>query len=256
MLALPQSKIVVFHGFMGVGADFEPFVDACGLEIDIEAPDLIGHGSFQCDDPVEYSLDAQLQYWSVRIPKGSVLIGYSMGGRLALQFACRYPDHLSGLVLIGATPGIEDPDERARRQKWDAAQADRICELGIEGFYNEWQRLPIIATQERIDPDIRSKMTANRLNQTIEGLSNSMLQFGTGTMPDCWDALPTLSLPILLMVGEEDAKYRGIASWMMGRFPGDSAESAIISNAGHCAHLESMSESSHVLKQWLKRHFS
>ena len=255
MLALPQSKIVVFHGFMGVGADFEPFVDACGLEIDIEAPDLIGHGSFQCDDPAEYSLDAQLEYWSVRIPKGSVLIGYSMGGRLALHFACRYPEHLSGLVLIGSTPGIEDPDEKVSRQKWDASQADRIRELGIEGFYNEWQRLPIISTQQRVDPDIRSRMKANRLAQNIEGLANSMIQFGTGTMPDCWDTLPTLALPILLMVGEEDAKYRRIASRMMVRLPEDSVDCAIISGTGHCAHLESMSESSRVLKQWLKRHF-
>ena len=74
MLALPQSKIVAFHGFMGVGADFEPFVDACGLDIDIEAPDLIGHASFQRDDPAEYSLDVQLEYWFGRIPKGSLLI--------------------------------------------------------------------------------------------------------------------------------------------------------------------------------------
>ena len=251
-MALPS--IFAFHGFMGVGEDFEPFADACGL--DFETPDLIGHGSFQCDDPMHYSLDAQLEYWFGRIPEGSILIGYSMGGRLALQFACRYPDLLSGLVLIGTTPGIADLDERKIRQKWDGSQVDRIRELGVEGFYNEWQRLPIIATQQRIDPDIQTKMKANRLAQSIEGLATSMTHFGTGTMPDCWDALPNLTVPTLLMVGDEDAKYRGLASQMMDRLSKDSVEYAVISCGGHCAHLESMSESAHVLKQWLKRHFS
>ena len=105
---------------MGVGEDFEPFEKACGVHF--ETPDLVGHGTFQCDDPTQYSLDAQLEYWFARIPKGSILIGYSMGGRLALQFACRYPQHLSGLVLIGSTPGIADPDERLKRQKWDGSR--------------------------------------------------------------------------------------------------------------------------------------
>ena len=179
-----------------------------------------------------------------------------MGGRLALQFACRYPEHLSGLVLIGATPGIEDLDERVKRQKWDGSQVDRIRELGVEGFYNEWQRLPIIATQQRIDLAIQTKMKANRLTQSIEGLANSMTHFGTGTMPDCWDALPNLTVPTLLMVGEEDAKYRGLASQMIERLSEERTEYVVISGVGHCVHLESMSESSRVLKQWLKRHFS
>ena len=251
-MVLPS--IVAFHGFMGVGEDFDPFEKSCGLHF--ETPDLIGHGSFQCDDPTQYSLDAQLEYWFARIPEGCILIGYSMGGRLALQFACRYPQHLSGLVLIGSTPGIADSDERLKRQKWDTSQVDRVRELGVEGFCNEWQQLPIIATQRRIQTGIRRKMKANRLAQSIEGLANSMTHFGTGTMPDCWDALPNVRCPTLLMVGEEDAKYRGLANQMMERLSEEHTEHAVISDGGHCAHLESMSESSCMLKQWLKTHFS
>ena len=243
-------SIVAFHGFMGVGADFEPFVNACGL--DITAPDLIGHGTFQCADGAQYSLDAQLEYWIGRIPKGSILIGYSMGGRLALQFAGRYPEHLSGLVLIGSTPGISDPDQRVNRQKWDKAQAGRIRTLGVEGFYNEWQKLPIIATQQRIESNIGHQMKIRRLAQSIEGLSNSMTHFGTGTMPDCWDELPNLKSPILLMVGEEDSKYRALARQMMTRFPDGLAEYEVILGAGHCAHLEAIQESATVLKRWLQ----
>ena len=77
-LSLAEPSIVAFHGFMGVGEDFEPLQ----MLVVFETPDLIGHGSFQCDDPTQYSLDVQLEYWFGRIPKGNVLIGYSMGGRL------------------------------------------------------------------------------------------------------------------------------------------------------------------------------
>ena len=65
-----------------------------------------------------------------------------------------------------------------------------------------------------------------------------MTHFGTGTMPDCWDALPNLTVPTLLMVGEADPKYRGIASQMMDRLSEDSVEYAVISGVGHCAHVE------------------
>ena len=122
--------------------------------------------------------------------------GWAFGAPLA----CRYPDHLSGLSTHWCLQRIEDLDERVKRQKWDGSQVDRIRELGVEGFYNEWQRLPIIATQQRIDLAIQTKMKANRLTQSIEGLANSMTHFGTGTMPDCWDALPNLTVPTLLMV--------------------------------------------------------
>ena len=194
---MSDKSMVAFHGFMGVGADFTPFTAACGL--DIQAPDLIGHGAFQCTEPSQYSLDSQLAYWSERIPKGSVLIGYSMGGRLALQFACHYPKHLSGLVLIGATPGLQDDTARINRQKWDHETAERIRELGVERFYNEWQKMPIIATQQQIENDIKLDMRAHRLAQSVEGLANSITYFGTGTMPDCWGTLSSLKLPTLLM---------------------------------------------------------
>ena len=251
---MSTKYIVAFHGFMGVGSDFTPFATACGL--DIQAPDLIGHGAFQCTDSNQYRLDSQLAYWSDRIPKGSVLIGYSMGGRLALQFACRYPEHLSGLVLIGATPGLQDDTARSNRQTWDHKTAERIRQLGVERFYNEWQKMPIIETQKQIENDIKIDMRAHRLAQSVEGLANSMTHFGTGTMPSCWDALSDLTLPTLLMVGENDVKYLDIARQMLARLPEETAECAIILGSGHCAHLEQISQSAGVLKKWLKSRFS
>ena len=83
-----------------------------------------------------------------------------------------------------------------------------------------------------------------------------MTYFGTGTMPDCWDALSALKLPTLLMVGENDVKYRDITRQMLARLPEETVDCAIILGSGHCAHLEQISESAVVLKKWLKSRFS
>ena len=241
--------MVAFHGFMGVGVDFTPLAERLGMSM--YAPDLIGHGTFQSDNPLDYTLERQLSYWAERLPDRFTLVGYSMGGRLALQFALRYPKRLKRLVLIGATPGILEPVERSNRGFWDRSQAERIRELGIEGFYNEWQELPIIATQEGIAPDIRTTMKQNRLAQSIEGLANSMIHFGTGTMPSCWDLLPTLSVPTVLMVGTLDIKYRDIATRMLEYIPAGVATCVLVSNVGHCAHLEGLTEATEHLREWL-----
>ena len=124
--------MVAFHGFMGVGADFNPLADRLGMSM--YTPDLIGHGAFQSGNPLDYTLETQLSYWAASLPNRFTLIGYSMGGRLALQFALRYPERLSGLVLIGATPGIVDPKERAKRVLWDRKQAQSIRTLGVKRF--------------------------------------------------------------------------------------------------------------------------
>ena len=80
--------IVALHGFMGSGEDFSPLREC--LSIPLKAPDLVGHGSHLSTNPKDFELEQQLLYWSTRIPQGAVLLGYSMGGRLALQFALQY----------------------------------------------------------------------------------------------------------------------------------------------------------------------
>ena len=244
-----MSQIVAFHGFMGVGSDFTPLAERLGVSI--YAPDLIGHGVFQSDNPLGYTLETQLLYWAERLPNRFTLVGYSMGGRLALQFALRYPERVERLVLIGATPGIVDPIDRSKRVMWDRDQAELIRTLGVKLFYEKWQQLPIIATQGAIEPTIREVMTANRLTQSVEGLALSMEQFGTGAMPHCWDLLQTLSVPTLLMVGESDVKYRQITQSMMQRMPVDMAEHVMVSNVGHCAHLEGIDRATVHLHKWL-----
>lgn len=239
--------IVAFHGFMGSGADFNPLADRLGVEF--EAPDLIGHGTNHSRNPIDYNSNVQVDYWIQRIPKGSILLGYSMGGRLALQLATRYPTHFSGLIVIGGTPGLRERDERTKRVQWDASQAHRLLQDGIVRFVEYWQELPIISTQANISNDIRGPMIDRRVQQDPAMLALSMQHFGTGSMPSCWEGLECLTMPTLLMVGAQDSKYQQIANEMMRSLP--SAHLSIVPNAGHCAHLENVDWSVHEIQSFI-----
>lgn len=241
--------MVAFHGFMGCGADFDPM--ASRLSIEFQSPDLIGHGTHCSMNPVDYNTTAQVDYWIERIPKGSILIGYSMGGRLALQLATRYPTYFSGLIVIGGTPGLKEREERNRRVQWDAQQALRLRQDGMAIFVDYWQQLPIISTQENIPTEIRKPMMERRLQQDPAMLALSMQHFGTGTMPNCWGELEHLTMPTLLMVGEHDPKYQRIANEMMRYLP--SAQLSIVPNAGHCAYLENIDWSVNVIQSFMSK---
>ncbi len=240
--------IHALHGFMGSGRDYSllaPF-----LKNRLVAWDLIGHGD--SDAPLEtefYTLEGQLEFLRDTLPKKSVLMGYSMGGRLALQFACRYPEHLCGVIVIGGTAGIVENHDRESRKGWDHWMASRLEEIGMKSFLEKWNSLPIIQSQEKIEPSHRSEMLETRKNQSERGLSNSLRHFGSGTMPDCWSKLPKMKLPVLLIVGEQDSKYKEIALQMLNLI--DHSSMGVIPSAGHCAHLENPEACSILIKKWI-----
>ena len=241
--------LFALHGFMGSGADFDPL--RLRLSIPFTAPDLVGHGEHATFDTQCYTTASQVEYWIERIPKGSVLMGYSMGGRLALQLAVSYPEHFAALIVIGGTPGIEDVKLRHERSQWDLQQAQRLVTEGTRTFYEYWRTLPIIASQSSIPQKVFEPMVHRRLNQDPTMLGLSMIHFGTGTMPNCWSKLKLLTMPILLVVGESDQKYRLIAESMLTTLP--NGKISIIQRAGHCAHLENIAHSCTEIQRFLRQ---
>jgi 2-succinyl-6-hydroxy-2,4-cyclohexadiene-1-carboxylate synthase len=230
------APILALHGFTGSGADFSPF--ARELSRPVLAPDLPGHGRAGCPPPHGCSL------LRVARPLGrladrcgaSVLLGYSMGGRHALALAARRPERFDAVILIGTSPGLQDPGARAARRSWDEDWARRAEHRNIEAFSGSWNLLPIIASQARIEPAAYDAMQARRKRNRTRGLAASLRGAGTGSMEPLWAALPTLTAPTLLVVGEEDVRYRETAAAMAERLP--NAQIAIVPDAGHAAHLE------------------
>jgi 2-succinyl-6-hydroxy-2,4-cyclohexadiene-1-carboxylate synthase len=218
--------LVLLHGFTQTRQSWRRTVQALQGRYRAIAPDLPGHGQ---SGRRTASFAATTAY--VRALEPQILVGYSMGGRIALHAA--FTVKPQRLILVGASPGLQDAGERAQRKQQDDALADRIEQIGIEAFAIEWGSQPLFEGQpERV----RSAAYADRLRNTPHGLAAALRGLGTGVMDPLWDRLPELDLPVTLIAGERDEKFRAIAERMRERLP--QADLTIVPGAGHAAQLE------------------
>jgi len=233
--------LLLLHGFSG---SLHAWDDVCPLLADdatLVRVDLLGHGrSSAPTDPRRYAFEPTMADLSrlldrLGYPQAHVL-GYSMGGRLALGLAVRAPERVRTLILESASPGLDEAAERARRRLSDAALAERIERLGIDAFVAEWEALPLLQLGEHVAPDVRARQHAQRLANTPIGLANSLRGVGTGQQPSLWSALPRLARPVCLIAGQRDRRYCATAERMHARLP--RATLAIVPQAGHTVHLD------------------
>lgn len=248
------EPIVLLHGFTGSTATWEAQREALARLGPVIAVDLVGHGRSGAPASVDrYRMErcvADLLHLFDRLGLRRVrLVGYSMGGRVALHVALAAPDRIGALVLESASPGIADPGERAERRRQDEALAARIEREGIEAFVRYWESLPLFATQRRLPAAVRERLRARRLANRPHGLANSLRGMGAGAQEPLWNRLPELDVPVLLVVGELDAKYVGIAQEMVGRLP--RARLVVVPGTGHTVHLERPAAFNRAVGQFL-----
>ncbi len=164
------------------------------------------------------------------------LLGYSMGGRLALYMAARYPTYVKTLIIESASPGLETGDQRQMRIEDDRRLASEIENAGVPAFVEQWQKLPLFSTQQALSAEQQERLHHQRLNNSAPGLANSLRGMGTGQQPSLWPELDSIRLPVLILAGELDGKYVNIAQQMAAAIP--QADLKIIADAGHNIHLE------------------
>lgn len=233
-----RATIVLLHGFTQTGRSWDPVVAASAERYRALAPDLRGHGSASARRPVGFAaIEADVLALA---PPRFALAGYSMGGRIALDLALRRgadgapaQERIERLVLIGASPGLADRTERAARRAADEALAQEIERDGVEPFARRWAAQPLFAGQPAA---VAAAAHAERLRSTPDGLAASLRGVGTGAMEPLWDRLGELRIPVALIAGERDAKFRAIAERMAERIP--QAEVHVVAGAGHAAQLE------------------
>jgi 2-succinyl-6-hydroxy-2,4-cyclohexadiene-1-carboxylate synthase len=250
-----ELPVVFLHGFTGSGEFWMPVANALPRRYCI-VPDLPGHGGTDAPVPaqswrIDRASDALVALLDRLGIARFVLAGYSMGGRLALGLALRHADRVAALALVGASPGIASAEERSQRAGDDLALADSIERDGMEAFCRKWEANPLFATQERLAPELREAMRAQRRRQDPSRLAQALRAFGTGFQPPVHGELARLALPVLVVAGGEDAKYSAIAREMAGRIPG--ATLRIVPGAGHAVPLESAGRFAEELEGFLTR---
>ena len=233
-------RLVGLHGFTGSRHDWEPL--ATLLRRPILGIDLVGHGDADApSDDRAYAADAMVA--AARDGLGepaspSIVMGYSMGGRVALRLALEHPEVVGALVLIGVNPGIEGATARSERIARDRALAARIETRGMAWFCDHWETVPAIQSQRAIPDAVRIPMQARRRANRPAGLAGALRGFGQGAVEPVWDRLGSIRQPTLLVTGAADPVYGAIADRMVPRM--SRATHRIIAAAGHCAHLEAM----------------
>lgn len=225
---------------MGSSADWADTIGALRDEFYCIALDLPGHGrSIALQDANRYKFEwtcSQItEALQVEGYDRGHLIGYSMGGRIALFFAAHHPEWCRSVILESCSPGLESEAERAERRGMDEARAVRLETGDFATFLEAWYDQPLFRTY-RDRPDLLHRMIASKHANEPTELARSLRGMGTGQQPSLWDRLPDVNVRVLAIAGALDGKYVEIAQRMAVLMP--NVHTAIIPNAGHNLHAE------------------
>ena len=233
--------LVLLHGFTGSARSWGPLAEMLAARFTVLAVDIVGHGASSKPDALDrYTIDRAARDVGAAVAafgfRRGAWLGYSMGGRLALVVAAAMSSAVERLVLIGASPGLARPEERAARRAADEALAARIEGEGVPAFVDYWESLPLFETQARLPSGMRRAIRRARLANDPRGLANSLRGMGTGAQPSLHDQLAEIEAPSLLLTGARDSKFTSIAEEMSAAMP--HARAHRVPDAGHAAHIE------------------
>ena len=250
-----RDPVVLLHGFTGSKESWRDLREHLKRDRRVISIDLPGHGGTRVGIDVEnYSIERaavlviRLLAEVLAIPRFS-LIGYSMGGRLALFVALNHGAHINRLVLESASPGIVDPAERATRRHADEELASFAESAGIEAFVKRWESMPLFESMAQMPAEKINRLRLERLGGCVEELARSLRGVGTGVQPWLGGELPTLRMPLLVIAGALDLKFTAIGERIAALVSGARFES--IGGAGHAPHLERHSEFNRVVTDFL-----
>lgn len=237
------NPVVLLHGFTGSTETWRPLMSELEKGFRVIAIDLPGHGQTEAPLNVDrYRMEAVADGIAGLLEQLDAVpahwLGYSMGGRIALYFACRFPLFVRSLLLESASPGILDTNDRVARAEQDFELAQRIKREGIPHFVDYWQSLPLFDTQQRLSEETRTALRTQRLRNSATGLANSLRGMSTGVQPELWSELSSLRMPILLITGEDDSKFVDINRRMTAKIP--NSRLMVVPQAGHAVHLEAV----------------
>ncbi len=237
----PDNPTLLFlHGFMGDSRDWLPITQHFEKDYYCVMPDLPGHGknlNLRIDQVLGYNSLAKglLSLLEIIHADQVTLIGYSMGGRIALYFALQHAKKVRHLILESAHPGLVDPQARTHRAQDDLQRAVQIEEYGIESFVDHWYQMEFFGTLEQ-QPEAFAVMKTARKENDARWMAKVIRELSPGIQPALWDQLSDLNRATLLIAGARDSKYTRIVNKTAEKI--SQASVSLIPNVGHNTHFE------------------
>ena len=235
--------VVLVHGFTQNAGAWWPLVEPLEKTNRLVALDAPGHGG---SAEVEADLAGGADLMVASVPAPASWIGYSMGGRYALHAALRHPGAIRRLVVVSATAGIDDAEERAARRRSDAALADRVESEGVEAFIAWWAAQPMFSTLTPQAARVEDRVA----KASAAGLASSLRLAGAGCQRPLWDALPAIEIPTLVIAGALDKKYVALSERIVETV-GPNARLHVMPGTGHACHLERPEEFVRVVREFV-----
>ena len=234
-----QKPIALFlHGFMGSCEDFKEIASLLEENFCCLLIDLPGHGNTEVDRDACYQMSEVargiIELLTQLAIEQCFLVGYSMGGRLALYLAIHFPRYFAKVVLESASPGLETQAARDIRNEQDLKLVNKLETTDFSLFLHQWYSKPLF-TSFKAHPHY-DRAIALRLNNDPQQLAKSLRYMGLGRQPCLWQNLETNRIPLLLIVGELDRKFVAIAQRVA--YLSISSRLEIVENTGHNVHFE------------------
>jgi 2-succinyl-6-hydroxy-2,4-cyclohexadiene-1-carboxylate synthase len=241
-----QPTILFLHGFMGDCHDFAQVItnlgDFCCLSVD-----LPGHGQTKVQQDSDYQMSnvalALIELLVELNIKQCILVGYSLGGRIALYLAIHFPQYFQRVILESTSPGLSSQLERDRRIVQDSQLAEQLESMDLATFLQQWYSQPLFTSFVQ-HPNYQAAI-ARRLTNDPFKLAKSLRFMGLGTQPALWDKLAEIQVPLLLIVGELDPKFVKLNRLMTQNCL--QAKLRIVSHTGHNVHFEHPAKFSSLL---------
>ena len=235
------SRLVFIHGFTQTRHTWQDVAKNLSSQFEVVLVDAPNHG-----DSSDISLNLETGANAiVEVGQSATYVGYSMGARLCLTAALAHPQQVKRLVLISGTAGIENKDERLARVVSDEELAMRIEQNGVTNFIDSWLALPIFSGLTTLN-----NQREIRLCNTATALASSLRLCGAGKQQPTWSRLKDLTMPVLIVAGENDKKFVELAQRLTTAI-GDNAELQIIEKSGHTPHLEQPQRFLDVVNEFL-----
>lgn len=235
-----SQPIVFLHGFTGTTGDFQKCIDQLENNFECHSLSLPGH-SLKTPESWDHALELILNEMNCRAISQCHLVGYSMGGRLAIGLAERAPERFLSLTTIGARAGIESTVERQSRLEADAELSRTVTE-DLHGFLNQWAKIPILNLTGQHKP----QRALGRVTHHSKGLARALKVLSPGAQPFY---ASQLKVPALFVAGDLDEVYTAQAIQMAQTLGG---AASIVPHAGHAVHEDAPAEFVRRLRMFIE----
>lgn len=224
-----SEPLVFLHGLFGSKEEGLPLCSLLSDRYHTTLIDLPGHHLAPYEDDILSSLRPALS-------RKPVIIGYSMGGRLALQLQ----ESARAIICIAAHPGLKTEEEKSERARERMVWQERLLSMPLRDFFHAWYAQPLFSSLHK-RPQLLEALIERRVSHSAHSLAAVMEQLCLSKQP----RIESARCPILFLHGTEDEKYKTLYDDIAFAVKG-------IEECGHMCHLENPLGCAQALLNWIE----